>query len=205
MFKNLQNETPHDVVLASSSPRRREILQQIGVRYCSVSPDIDESRYSEESSLELVRRLALKKAIAVAELNISDKPILGADTLVMIGNQIFGKPNNKAEFIQMLKTLSGRTHLVLSAVALTHSGVSKVLVSQTEVTFRSLLNKEIVAYWDTHEPNGKAGGYAIQGFGAVFVDNLKGSYSGVVGLPIIQTCHLLAQFGVPLWQSGVAQ
>jgi septum formation protein len=87
MFKNLQNETPHDVVLASSSPRRREILQQIGVRYCSVSPDIDESRYSEESSLELVRRLALKKAIAVAELNISDKPILGADTLVMIGNQ----------------------------------------------------------------------------------------------------------------------
>ncbi|MDG0969008.1 MAG: Maf family protein [Porticoccaceae bacterium] len=204
MSKNLQNKTTYDVVLASSSPRRREILHQIGVRFCSVSPDIDESRYSGESSLELVRRLALKKAIAVAELNISDKPILGADTLVTVDNQIFGKPDNKAEFIQMLEKLSGQTHCVLSAVALMHGGQSNVLISQTEVTFRPLVNKEIMDYWETNEPKGKAGGYAIQGFGAVFVDDLKGSYSGVVGLPITQTCHLLTQFGVPLWQSSDA-
>jgi len=182
--------SPPQVRLASASPRRRELLAQLGVA-CSVRPaHIDETRLPGESPRDYVVRLAREKALAVHALDAS-LPVLGADTTVALGDDIFCKPGSREEAVAMLMRLSGRTHDVLTAVALAvRTGVAERL-SVSRVTFRVLEPAECAAYWDTGEPCDKAGAYAIQGRGAAFVQHLSGSFSGVMGLPLFETAELL--------------
>ena len=185
-----------DLVLASSSPRRMEILNQLGIRYQAVSPMIDESLRYGESGEEYVRRLALDKASALAMHELSP-PILGADTAIVCRGEVFGKPQDFEQFKEMLEALSGSKHVVLSAVAVNNGKLSSVLVCETSVSFREITNQEINYYWRTGEPRDKAGGYAIQGKGAIFIKHISGSYSGVVGLPIFETSQLMKNFNIP--------
>ena len=185
-----------DLVLASSSPRRMEILNQLGVRYKAVSPMIDERLKDGESGENYVRRLALDKASAVAMHELSP-PILGADTAIICRGEVFGKPQDFEQFKEMLEALSGSKHVVLSAVAVNNGKSSSALVCETCVSFREITNQEINYYWRTGEPRDKAGGYAIQGKGAIFVKHILGSYSGVVGLPIFETSQLMKNFNIP--------
>lgn len=195
-----------DFILASASPRRCELLQQIGCRF-QVSPaDIDETVLAGEPPSDYVARMAIKKAQAGWDANQSKGlPVLGADTAVVLdsdetgSSEIFGKPIDKAHAISMLMRLSGTTHRVLSGVAMAKESDQRVLLSESLVIFRHLTEKECERYWLTGEPCDKAGAYAIQGLGAVFVESLSGSYSGVVGLPLIETCTLLDGFGIPWW------
>lgn len=197
------------VYLASGSPRRRELLQQIGVAFQTVAVAVDEARLPGEPPDVYVRRLAAAKAEGgwlATQVADEDRagaaavPVLGADTAVVVDGTVFGKPADRAEGLGMLRRLSGRAHRVLTAVAIrTRTGVQERL-SESEVSFRPLRDDECAAYWDTGEPRDKAGGYAIQGFGAVFVAQLRGSHSGVVGLPIFETAALLEGAGVPLWR-----
>jgi nucleoside triphosphate pyrophosphatase len=184
--------------LASVSPRRRELLAQIGVPHVVTGAHIDESALPGELPRAYVQRMARAKAQAVWERDPS-LPVLAADTTVVLDGVIFGKPQDRDDAVRMLSTLSGRTHEVLTAVALaTRSGVAMRL-SESRVTFRALTTAECSAYWDTGEPRDKAGAYAVQGFAAVFIESLAGSYSGVMGLPLFETAQLLAAAGVPLW------
>jgi septum formation protein len=196
-----------DLYLASQSPRRRELLCQIGVRHQVVSAAIPELPQPHETALEYVQRLAREKAAAgYAQLlhqQFPLAPVLGADTLGLLDGQILEKPLNQDHAHQMLRQLSGRTHQVITAVALHSAAHQSLRVSVTEVTFRALSDAEIAAYWMTGEPQDKAGSYAIQGLGAVFVKEIRGSYSGVVGLPIEATCELLQEQGVPWWNPTV--
>lgn len=196
-----------DLYLASQSPRRRELLRQIGVRHAVVSASIPEHPAEGETALDYVQRLAREKAAAGFAQLIQQKlpaaPVLGADTLGLLDGEILEKPQDQAHAQLMLRQLSGRTHQVITAVALHSSTQQSLRVSTTDVTFRELSDAEIAAYWETGEPQDKAGSYAIQGLGAVFVQELRGSYSGVVGLPIEATCALLQEFSVPWWTAGV--
>lgn len=197
-----------DLYLASQSPRRRELLRQIGVHHGVISAAVPEQPAAHETALDYVQRLAREKAAAgYAQLlleNLPVAPVLGADTLGVLDGIILEKPADQADAEHMLRQLSGRTHQVITAVAL-HSPTKQALrVSTTEVTFRTLSDAEIAAYWMTGEPRDKAGSYAIQGLGAVFVNEIRGSYSGVVGLPIEATCELLREFDVPWWSAGVS-
>ena len=162
--------------------------------------DVDESVRTGEDPREYVRRLAIAKASAgLAAVPAGQRDaavVLGADTSVVLGRQIFGKPAGEAEAAAMLAALSGRTHQVMSAVALTDGRTTLDRLSVTEVQLRSIRAAESAAYWRTGEPRDKAGGYAIQGLGAVFVEHISGSYSGVVGLPLFETAELLEQFGL---------
>ena len=194
------------LVLASQSPRRRELLQQIGVVFDCVSADIDESRFVEEAPSAYVRRLALEKARAVA-LEYPQRWVLGSDTAVVCDQRILGKPTDRADAIAMLQLLSGRSHQVLTAVALYRNEKpggeqQHILLVSTDVMFRSLSVEECERYWATGEPQDKAGSYGIQGLGAVFVERIEGSYSAVVGLPLQQTAELLVQLGIPVWHHG---
>lgn len=194
-----------DIYLASQSPRRREILRQIGVRHAVIQAAIPEVAAPTESALDYVQRLAREKAAAgfeaVIQQSLPIAPVLGADTLGSLDGHILEKPRDQAHAAAMLRQLSGRTHQVITAVAL-HSAERQLLrVSTTHVTFRDLSDTEIAAYWHTGEPQDKAGGYAIQGLGAVFVKEIRGSYSGVVGLPIEMTCALLHEFDIGWWQA----
>ncbi|MFC3114099.1 Maf family protein [Cellvibrio fontiphilus] len=189
--------------LASQSPRRRELLRQIGVQHAVINASIPEQAAPGETGLAYVQRLARQKAEAgyarLIALNLPLAPVLGADTLGLLDGEILEKPLDKNHALAMLRQLSGRTHQVVTAVAL-HSGERQALrVSTTDVTFRELSDEEIAAYWETGEPQDKAGSYAIQGLGAVFVKEIRGSYSCVVGLPIEMTCELLREFAVPWW------
>jgi septum formation protein len=188
------------VCLASVSPRRRELLEQIGVPHVLATPDIDEAVLPGESAADYAVRMARCKAHAVREHGTA-LPVLAADTVVVIDDRIHGKPANEEEGIAMLARLSGRTHEVLTAVALAAAGVTHRL-SVSEVRFRRLTRAECLAYWRTGEPRDKAGGYAVQGRGAVFIEHLSGSYSGVMGLPLFETAQLLATAGVPCWLNG---
>jgi septum formation protein len=184
--------------LASVSPRRRELLTQIGVPHVVTGAHIDESALPNESPRAYVQRLARTKALAVWERDPS-LPVLAADTTVVLDGVIFGKPQDRDDALRMLAALSGRTHEVLTAVALaTRSGVTMRL-SESRVTFRALTPAECAAYWDTGEPRDKAGAYAVQGLAAVFIESLAGSYSGVMGLPLFETAQLLQAAGVPSW------
>lgn len=184
--------------LASASPRRRELLSQIGVPHIVASADIDESVLSGETPRDYVIRLARAKALAIRNGGQA-LPVLAADTTVVVGGRIFGKPRDRADAVYMLGELSGRTHEVLTAVALADSrGVTERLNSSA-VRFREISPEECAAYWDTGEPCDKAGGYAIQGLGAVFVESLSGSYSGVMGLPLLETGELLRAAGIGYW------
>lgn len=190
--------------LASASPRRRELLHQIGVPHLVVVADIDESRLGAESAGEHVLRLAREKAAAVWSRTADRRglPVLAADTTVALGERILGKPATREEGVAMLQALSGREHEVLTAIALaTDRGIAGLTV-ESRVTFRAISAQEAAQYWETGEPRDKAGGYAIQGLGAVFVAGLQGSYSGVMGLPLHETAMLLAEAGIPVWDRG---
>lgn len=189
--------------LASSSPRRSELLQQIGVPFTLSLAPIDETPLATESPSSYVRRLALAKAqAALAVLPSRDAVVLGADTAVVLDQQILGKPVDRADALATLRRLSGREHQVLSAIAVISAQRSEVRVVSTRVTFRVLADAEIEAYWASGEPCDKAGSYGIQGLGGVFVSQLTGSYSAVVGLPLCETGEMLADFGIACWQNS---
>jgi septum formation protein len=194
------------IYLASHSPRRRELLDQIGVVYRPVAVSVDETPLPGEAPAAYVARLALAKArtgwLAMPAQPPppagEDKvpPVLGADTAVVVDGIILGKPRDRAEGLAMLATLSGREHQVLSAVALVTGEREEVRVQESWVRFRVLSAVERAAYWDTGEPADKAGAYGIQGRAAAFIAELRGSYSGVMGLPLFETAELLREFGI---------
>jgi len=189
-----------ELILASASPRRAEILQQIGVDFQIAPADIDETPMRQESPVDYVQRMAQEKTQHVINsIAGSSTIVLGADTSVVLGYKIYGKPKNQQEGMAMLAALSGKTHQVLTAVAMGNKQRCVLELSATDVKFRELDPKECLDYWNTGEPLDKAGGYAIQGLGAVFVEKISGSFSGVVGLPIEQTAQLLQTFNVPIW------
>jgi len=191
------------VCLASASPRRRELLAQIGVPFRIASSAVDESVLPGELPRNYVTRLARAKALAVRAADES-LPVLAADTTVVIDGVLLGKPADAGEGLRMLQLLSGRTHEVLTAVALAGvSGVSESL-SASQVSFRAVTAAECAAYWHSGEPRDKAGGYAIQGLAAVFVNALHGSYSGVMGLPLYETAQLLRAAGIACWDGLLA-
>ncbi|WP_213879173.1 nucleoside triphosphate pyrophosphatase [Pseudomonas sp. dw_358] len=187
--------------LASGSPRRRELLEQIGVAFSVIAAPIDETPLPDESPRAYVERLALGKAQAGARSLTGAGVVLGADTAVILDGRILGKPLDQADSAATLAALSGREHQVLTAVALVDGERRQVLSVSSQVTFRPLSEGEIRAYWASGEPRDKAGGYAIQGLGAVFVQRVTGSYSAVVGLPLCETAELLGDFGIPCWQA----
>ena len=187
--------------LASVSPRRQELLAQIGVPHTVTGAHIDETVLAGEDAREYVTRMARSKALSVRQTG-ETLPVLAADTTVVLDDVIFGKPRGKAHGIEMLRALSGRTHDVLTAVALAVGSEVALSVSTSEVRFRLLTLEECEAYWETGEPRDKAGGYAIQGRGAVFIEWLSGSYSGVMGLPLFETAELLRAADVPCWHGG---
>ncbi|MBK8161846.1 MAG: septum formation inhibitor Maf [Gammaproteobacteria bacterium] len=187
------------VLLASTSPRRRELLAQIGVPFEVVAVEVDEGLRADEAPEDYVVRLALEKARAgAAAAGRPDARLaLGADTVVVLDGDVLLKPSGRAEALAMLARLSGRTHRVLSGVAV--AGRRELTrLSESRVTFRTIDAREREAYWETGEPADKAGAYAIQGVGAVFVTRLEGSYSGVVGLPLGETAEMLALCGVDI-------
>jgi septum formation protein len=187
------------IILASASPRRKELLDQIKVTYVTCPVDLDETPLCYEAPLDYVQRLAGEKsAVCLARLQ-TDVPVLAADTTVVLGSLIMGKPKDKIDALAMLAQLSGKTHLVYTAISLRGHEHNQA-VSVTEVTFRCLTDQEMLDYWDTGEPLDKAGGYAIQGRGGVFVESIKGSFSGVVGLPLFETAQLLAKQGIELFK-----
>ncbi len=194
----MSSRPPSFVYLASASPRRRELLSQIGVRWQLLPATVEESNRAGEAAAELARRLALDKARDAARRVAQDSPapVLAADTVVAVGGELLGKPLDEADAQRMLCLLSGRTHEVFSAVAVVSGRGETHSVSRTEVVFRTLSSEEIAAYWASGEPRDKAGGYGIQGIGSIFIREIRGSYSGVMGLPLFETAELLARHGL---------
>ena len=192
--------------LASGSPRRRELLTQIGVSFNTISAAIDETPFANESPVAYVERLAREKAQAGRQQLLTTMPdaafcVLGADTAVVLDEHILGKPVDEADALAMLMALSGREHEVLTAIAIIDAGRCETRVVRSQVRFRNISKQEASLYWASGEPLDKAGGYAIQGLAAVFVAGLNGSYSAVVGLPVCETAELLGHFGIPCWQN----
>jgi septum formation protein len=199
---------PSDFVyLASGSPRRRELLQQIGVSFRVVGTSVDETALDTETPVAYVSRLGAAKAQAGWQSSRDSKevPVLAADTAVVLDGTILGKPVDRRDAEGMLLRLSGRTHEVLTAVAVRSATGLASRVSHSLVTFRPIDAAEIGAYWATGEPRDKAGAYAIQGLAAIFISDLKGSFSGVMGLPLFETAQLLEQAGVTRWQAPRCQ
>jgi septum formation protein len=186
------------ICLASVSPRRRELLAQVGVPHTVVAAHVDESLLPDESPADYVARLARLKATTVRERGEA-LPVLAADTTVVLDGSVIGKPADRADGLAMLAALAGRTHEVLTAVALATGRGVALHVNCSSVRFRNVERAEMEAYWETGEPRDKAGGYAIQGYGAVFVAELRGSYSGVMGLPLFETAELLRAAGIRCW------
>ncbi len=198
---------PAPLVLASASPRRRELLAQIGVHFRTEPADINETRVPGESPIAYVQRMAQEKAQAIARrlaqpagtdnsAGVGIPVVLGADTSVVVDEVVLGKPVDERDALRMLGLLSGQVHQVISAVAVCRGQEMAQALSCSKVSFRELTDAEMLAYWRTGEPLGKAGAYAIQGLGAVFVAGIEGSYTGIVGLPVFETAALLRQFGV---------
>jgi len=188
------------IYLASASPRRGQLLEQIGVAYRSRPVSLDESPRHRETPGELVERLARSKASVCWEGLSEDQvvPVLGADTVVVYDGRILGKPHDRAEGLGMLELLSGGVHEVLTAVSVRYRDFQGTVLSRSRVEFGVVPAAEQEAYWATGEPRDKAGGYAIQGLGAAFVARLEGSYSGVMGLPLFETVSLLREVGVEI-------
>lgn len=182
------------LTLASQSPRRAELLQQIGVAFRCLPADIDETPLQGEAARDYVRRMAIDKARAVHASHPGDM-VLGSDTTVVLDGRILGKPADREQGIALLQKLGGKTHRVLTGVALVHATLDYAL-SESEVCFRCIDPAEAARYWESGEPQGKAGGYAIQGLGAVFVERISGSYSGIMGLPLFETAQLLRGIGL---------
>ena len=191
------------LILASASPRREKLLRQLGVNFVSEPQDIIEEKRIDESPEKFVKRMAEEKASsAFGKRKENDILVLASDTIVVCDERVLGKPKDKSDGIKMLLTLSNKTHRVLSAITVANALRYKSTVSDTSVLFRKISEIEAEYYWDSGEPEGKAGGYAIQGCGAVFVQSINGSYSGVMGLPLFQTAQLLSEFGIHSWQSA---
>ncbi|MBZ0125115.1 MAG: Maf family nucleotide pyrophosphatase [Rhodocyclaceae bacterium] len=198
------------IYLASRSPRRRELLSQIGVRFELLmfrgvpreDPDVDEAVLPEETPEDYVVRVTLAKAQAgvrrIRERHLIPHPVLAADTTVEIDGGVIGKPVHEADAVAILQRLSGRVHRVLTAVALSYEGHTEHLLNASEVRFRSLGQDEIKRYVASGEPLDKAGAYGIQGRAAVFIEEIKGSYTGIMGLPLYETALLLRRFGYPI-------
>ena len=191
------------IILASASSRRQELLTQIGVRFTVRSQYIDESIRIGELANDYVSRMAQEKAnSALSALCVtkdsSDTLVLAADTSVVCDATVLGKPLDEADAVDMLRRLSGREHRVLSAVTLSTQDKQRTVLSESRVRFREISIEEAQQYYRSGEPLGKAGAYAIQGYAAVFVEQLVGSYSGVMGLPLFETAQLLAEFSVPM-------
>ncbi|MGB1263341.1 MAG: Maf family protein [Cognaticolwellia sp.] len=184
------------LILASQSPRRKELLQQLGFTFNCAPANIDESVLAAETPEQYVARLALEKARIIARQLSDDVVVLGSDTSVIYGQHILGKPESLQDCLAILKMLSGNTHQVLTAVAAVKGQRSEVVLVSTAVDFKTLTEHEIMRYWQTGEPQDKAGAYGIQGIGGQFVTKIRGSYSAVVGLPLYETAQLLSAFGV---------
>lgn len=183
------------IVLASASPRRKELLDQIKVSYIVYPVDLDETPLLGEAPIDYVQRIAAEKSAACVRQRGDKLPVLAADTAVVLADRIMGKPKDRDDAYTMLRQLSGNMHRVYSAISL-RGREHLEAVSITEVTFRPLTDREIEAYWLTDEPVDKAGSYAIQGIGGVFVQSINGSFSGVVGLPLFETAELLSRLGI---------
>jgi septum formation protein len=181
------------IYLASDSPRRQELLRQIGVEFSVVSHQVDEQRLPQESAEAMVQRLALAKAQNAAHRLVDkpQRPVLGADTIVVIGGEILGKPVDQADALRMLALLSGRTHQVLSAIAVVNAQKITHRLNINYVTFAEITFEQSLAYWQTGEPADKAGAYGVQGMASIFIKHIEGSYSGVMGLPLYETYTLL--------------
>lgn len=180
--------------LASGSPRRQELLTQLGVRFERIVPGIEEQRLPQEPASQYVVRLAREKALAGVAMAERDLPVLGADTIVVLNGQVLEKPKNEAEAGAMLRLLSGQTHQVMTAVALADRAQTLDCLVMTDVTFRVLSDEDIAGYVASGEPMDKAGAYGIQGLGGCFVRKINGSYHAVVGLPLVETRELLSNF-----------
>ncbi|RRS09943.1 MULTISPECIES: nucleoside triphosphate pyrophosphatase [unclassified Pseudoalteromonas] len=185
---------PTNLYLASASPRRSELLSQLGYAFEQFSIDADESPLAGETAIQMVERLARLKAQSGVAKGYTDRPVLGSDTVVVIDGEALGKPRDKADFISMMRRLSGNTHQVMTAIALADPNKVLSQVVTTDVTFKELDDTEIEAYWQTKEPQDKAGGYGIQGLGGRFVTEIQGSYFAVVGLPLYETDELIQRF-----------
>ncbi len=190
------------LVLASASPRRSELLAQLGVAFVVQAQDIDESVRPAESPQTYVERLAREKAAQAIAHSAAGAVILAADTTVVAGAQILGKPESLGEGLDMIKQLSACEHKVLTGVAVGDRTRLLSQVVETKVRFRPISDAEALRYWHTGEPLGKAGGYGIQGFAAAFVESLSGSHSNVVGLPLFEVAKLLEGFGIPIWETA---
>ena len=186
------------LILASASPRRYELLTQIGVRVSVQAVNIDETQKPGEATLDYVQRLAKEKARAGFEMidNPDKLPVLGSDTIVVINDNILGKPEDRLHAKNMLQLLSGQKHTVHTSVAIVTQGKDLLATSSSEVEFKKLEEQEIDSYLTTGEADDKAGAYAIQGIAAQFIKNINGSFSGVMGLPLYETAQLLKQCGV---------
>ncbi|MCE2572117.1 Maf family protein [Motilimonas eburnea] len=180
--------------LASASPRRAELLTQLGIQFELVLPNIEERRLADELPAQYVTRLALQKARAGEALTAKDKPVLGADTIVVCHDQVLEKPKDFNDACRIWRLLSGARHQVMTAVALVRSDLEQVVCVQTDVEFASLSDTDMQSYWASGEPQDKAGAYGIQGLGGQYVVAINGSYSAVVGLPLYQTNALIKQF-----------
>ncbi|MBV7405067.1 nucleoside triphosphate pyrophosphatase [Enterobacter sp. ENT03] len=183
-----------DLYLASGSPRRQELLTQLGVSFERILPGTEECRHAQESAQQYVVRLAREKALAGVAQAPRDLPVLGADTIVILNGEVLEKPQDSLHAAKMLHQLSGQTHQVMTAVALADRQHILDCLVVTEVTFRVLSDDEIMTYIESGEPMDKAGGYGIQGRGGCFVRRINGSYHAVVGLPLVETYELLSNF-----------
>lgn len=196
------------LILASASPRRKELLAQLGIQCFVKAVDIDETPLPNELPFDYVQRVAAEKSAACLTIYDGDLPILAADTSVVLQNKIMGKPENQQHAAEMLLQLSGTTHQVYSAISLRRPNLPGLknlegfnhwqAVNITEVTFKKLTLADCAAYWQTGEPCDKAGGYAIQGLGSIFIEKIQGSFSAVMGLPLFETAQLLEKQGVKI-------
>lgn len=184
------------LILASQSPRRKELLAQLGYQFSCHPADINEDVIDSELARNYVERMAREKAGAVAKLYPDSCLILGSDTSVIIDDVILGKPKDKSDAINMLSRLSDNTHQVITSIAVAHQQQISSGIIVTDVVFKALTQREMERYWQTKEPQDKAGSYGIQGLGGQFVKQIQGSYSSVVGLPLYETARLLGEFGL---------
>ncbi len=191
-----------DLYLASRSPRRRELLEQLSINYQVITADVPEEHQLGESPENYVKRLALEKAQAGWQKVPENAkcPVLGSDTVVVLGGEILEKPKDRSHGLQMLERLSGHTHQVMTGIALVAEDQALSRVSISRVTFRDTTPAEREAYWATGEPADKAGGYAVQGMAAVFIERIEGSYSGIMGLSLYELCDMLAQFRIKIFK-----
>ena len=193
-----------ELILASASPRRKRLLAQVGLSFRTDISDIDESQIEGEKAEEYVLRLSQQKA-RVVQQRYKEGIILAADTAVVLGGDILGKPESQNHGIEMLRRLSGNMHLVLTGVTVLNRCRKKSFLTSSRVIFREISMSEIVWYWETGEPEDKAGAYGLQGKGAAFVSSIHGSFTNVFGLPLAETLSLLREFNVNVMQHGAQE